>query len=64
MWQFFGLLCLSALLFALGVVASLRTTDAWNKWHKKDTISTKMEQSVKDSPGAKTYQAGRDIKTD
>jgi len=48
----------------IACVGGVITTGGWNwdKWHKKgDDASKKMEQSIKDSPGASAYQAGRDI---
>lgn len=38
------------------------TKEVQKKDNSKNTASSKMEQSVEDSPGANAYQAGRDIK--
>lgn len=62
MLQFYGWLLLSAFLFILATVTGFKTKDAWDEWHKKEDISPKMEQSIKDSPNSSAYQAGRDLK--
>ena len=58
----------STLWITIGVIATLVASFSLpygfylkSKENKTGTV-TKMEQSVKDSPGAKAYQAGRDIK--